>query len=376
MFYRTYRPQTLHELDNKQTRDVLSNILRRSELPHAFLFVGQKGMGKTSAARIVAKAVNCQQNSFADDPASSADYSKKSSAPRENVEPCNTCAHCVAITAGQSPDVIEQDAASNRGIEEIRTLIREASYAPMSGRYRVFIIDEAHMITTDAFNALLKTLEEPPARVLFILATTNEEKIPDTIQSRCVRVSFSGHTRDDVITMLHRILSNEGTTLPDEVLTFIADAAALSFRDATKMLEEVLTQGKTTLQDVEEYFGMKSPTALLALIAQRPNTTTDAKDADGLTAQLQWLEQFHQSGGDVRRLTEDLLSTLQRQLLIQAHAIEKSDNRRVLDLTIPQIAQLMKLVQDAYARLRTAPIPTIPLEIALVEFYNSHKRSS
>lgn len=360
MFYRTYRPQTITQLDNAAARETLTNLLRSSVLPHAFLFVGQKGMGKTSAARIFAKAVNCQRNGFATD-----------QQPPSDIEPCNQCDNCLAITAGQSPDVIEQDAASNRGIDEIRSLIRESSYAPMSGRYRVFIIDEAHMITTDAFNALLKTLEEPPSRVLFILATTNEEKVPDTIQSRCVRVPFGIARSEDIVGMLRRILENESKELPDELLTFLAEASDYSFRDATKMLEEVLTQQKTTLEAAQEYFGVRSHLSLLPLL--------EGREREALAQSLAWVEQFHSTGGNTKRLLEDLLGTLQKQLLQKTGAVARTETTATTpetSLKAGEIAHLMKLLQEAYATLRTSPIRSIPLEIALVEFYNGKTKRS
>ena len=159
MFYLKYRPQTIGEIDNTRVKELLRKILESDTLPHAFLFVGQKGTGKTSAARIFAKAINCLNNKFA----------KKT----KSTEPCNECKNCRSIKNSSFTDVLELDAASNRGIEEIKNLIRETAFFPMAGRYRVFIIDEAHMITRDGFNALLKTLEEPPDSAVFILATTN-----------------------------------------------------------------------------------------------------------------------------------------------------------------------------------------------------------
>jgi DNA polymerase-3 subunit gamma/tau len=179
MFYLKYRPKKISELDNSNVKNQLMKILSSSDFPHAYLFVGQKGTGKTSSARIFAKAINCLNNDFA-----------KNTKVKNNFEPCNICENCLAIDNGSFNDVIELDAASNRGVEEIKNLIKETSFSPMSGNYRVFIIDEAHMITNEGFNALLKTLEEPPSTAIFILATTNLEKVPKTIVSRCLKVNF------------------------------------------------------------------------------------------------------------------------------------------------------------------------------------------
>lgn len=343
MFYLTYRPKTIAALDNSAVKETLHNLLAASKLPHALLFVGQKGMGKTSTARIFAKSVNCLNNKFAGD--------------GESIEPCNTCDNCKAIDAGHSPDIAEMDAASNRGIDEIRSLIKDAAFSPMVCRYRVFIIDEAHMITTDAFNALLKTLEEPPANVVFILATTNEEKVPKTIASRCFRVNFGKAKREDIVHMLKRVLHEEKQSLPDDILEFIANSSDFSFRDATKMLEEVLMQNKKTFAEVQAHFGMRSHHSFLEVLEQN-----DVKKT------LQWLHQFQEAGGSSKLLIEDILNTLQ-EVLMQKSGIA-TDAPIKSNLKIKQISQLMKLFTDAYGLLRVSPIDIIPLEIAVVEFYN------
>jgi DNA polymerase-3 subunit gamma/tau len=347
MFYLTYRPKSIAELDNSTVKETLANVLKSANLPHAYLFIGQKGMGKTSTARIFAKAVNCLNNRFADN--------------GDSVEPCNQCANCSAIDMGQSPDVIEQDAASNRGIDEIRNLIKEAAFAPMTTRYRVFIIDEAHMITNDAFNALLKTLEEPPEKVLFILATTNEEKVPRTIVSRCFRVNFGRAKRADIIAMLTRILAVEKKKLPADVLEFIADSSEHSFRDATKMLEELTIQGKITLEDAQKHFGIRSKHSFFQTL--ETGTVAEA---------LKWLHQFEESGGSSRLFIEDLLRTLQLMLLRKSGV--PAEDAPDTKLSVREIAHFMKLLTEAYGTVRNAPIESIPLEIAVVEFYNERKQ--
>jgi DNA polymerase-3 subunit gamma/tau len=345
MFYLTYRPKTIAELDTALVREKLTNLLKSPKLPHALLFVGQKGMGKTSTARIFAKAINCLNNSFA--------------GKGDSIEPCNTCDNCKAIDSGHSPDVAEMDAASNRGIDEIRNLIKDASFSPMICRYRVFIIDEAHMITTDAFNALLKTLEEPPEKVIFIMATTNEEKVPKTIASRAFRVNFGKANSTDIIAMLQRVLKNEKKQLPEDMLQFIASSADFSFRDATKMLEETLIQNISTLQDLETHFGMRSHTSFLETLEQK-----DVKKT------LQWIHQFHKGGGNAKLLIEDILKTLQEVLMEKSGV--KSDLHIQSNLKIKEISLLMKLLTEAYTLLKVSPIDTIPLEIAMVEFYGDN----
>ena len=345
MFYLKYRPRTITELDNSQIRERMMKLLTSKELPHALLFVGPKGMGKTSTARIFAKAVNCDKNVFA----------KKGN----SFEPCNLCANCNSIDTGSSPDVVEQDAASNRGIDEVRKLIRESSFSPMSGRYRVYIIDEAHMITPDAFNALLKTLEEPPKSVIFILATTNEEKLPSTIISRCVRFSFGTARSKDIVSMLKRIAQHENIDILDDLMTMIANYSENSFRDATKLLEELAIQDKLSYNSAQEYLGIRSKGKLLEIMQN--GTVSDA---------IRWIEDFVASGGNVKRIIEDSLNTLRLQLVSKSiGTISESD----LSFSLRELSLLIKLFHEAYSNLKISPIDALPLELAVVEFYNASK---
>jgi len=346
MFYLKYRPRTITELDNSQIRPKITNLLSSKELPHALLFIGPKGMGKTSTARIVAKAVNCLENKFAGN--------------GDSYEPCNVCNNCKAIENGSSPDVIEQDAASNRGIEEVRKLIRESSYAPMTGRYRVYIIDEAHMITTDAFNALLKTLEEPPETVIFILATTNEEKLPNTIISRCVRFPFGLAHKKDIVHMIDRISEKEKVTIPDELKDLIATYSENSFRDAAKMFEELVMQGTLTVETAQEYLGVRAKGTLLEIM--QTGTLADS---------MQWIDAFIQSGGNVKRAIEDMLNVL-HLVLVAKSTDQKSETE--LSYSMREISMLIKLMHEAYNTIRISPIEALPLELAVVEFYNARKK--
>jgi DNA polymerase-3 subunit gamma/tau len=346
MFYLKYRPQTIQDLDNSNVKDVITNILKSKELPHAFLFTGQKGTGKTSTARIVAKAVNCLENAFA--------------GKGDSIEPCNTCVNCKSINTSSSPDIIEMDAASNRGIDEVRSLIRESSFSPISAKYRVFIIDEAHMITNDAFNALLKTLEEPPASVIFILATTNEEKVPKTIISRCTRISFGRAKKEDIIQRLQKIIANEKITIDPKVLEFIATHSESSFRDASKILEELIIQNKLSLQEAENYVGLYSNQSFLEIVSSKP-----LKDS------LQWVNDFTQNGGSVRTLLEESLDKLRVGLLAKSGV--QIETEVDMNLSVADISLLMKLFNEAYGTLKISPIESVPLEIAVVEFYNERK---
>ena len=340
MLYLKYRPKTITDLDNSAVREVMSNILSASKLPHAFLFTGQKGTGKTSTARILAKSVNCLN--------------------KKGFEPCNECANCLSIENGSSPDVLELDAASNRGIDEVRNLIKESAFSPMTGQYRVFIIDEAHMITNDAFNALLKTLEEPPKNVIFVLATTNEEKVPKTIISRCVRVSFGKAQKKDIADQLKKIAVKEKISLDNEVIQLIISHSEASFRDAIKILDELITQKKLSVQDATQYLGSQSKQGLLELL-----------DSGTLGDSLKWLNTFTEQGGSVKFLIESMLEELREQMLLQ-HGIGDAEDK-TLKLSTSQIVLLLKLLQEAYTTMKFAPIEAIPLEIALTEYYNKKK---
>ncbi len=348
MFYLKYRPKTVSELDNANARESIFNILKHTEnLPHAYLFTGQKGTGKTSSARIFAKALNCTNNKF----------SKKS----ESIEPCNTCENCRRIDASTSADVTELDAASNRGIDEIKSIIRESGFAAMTGSFRIFIIDEAHMITPDAFNALLKTLEEPPPSVIFILATTNEEKIPKTIQSRCFKVIFGKAKKIDVVMQLNRIIKAEKLMVDASVIDLIANHSDSSFRDAAKILEELVIQKKLSFTDAQQYLGVRSKLSLLNILQDK-----HLKDA------LLWIEQFSETGGSYKNLIEELLEELRTILLIKNDILP--EDKTVYNFSIKDISVLMKLFNEAYGLVRSSPIESLPLELAVVEYFSKKSK--
>lgn len=342
MYYLKYRPRTISEIDNTRVRDILQKILETGNMPHALLFVGQKGTGKTSSARIFAKAVNCSEN--------------KLSGNSGSYEPCNKCKNCLSIDASSYTDVLEMDAASNRGIEEVKNLIREVAFMPMSGKYRVFIIDEAHMITNDGFNALLKTLEEPPKSAIFILATTNLEKVPSTIVSRCVKVNFGRGKVADIFNMLKRIAQSEKLTVTDQMLTVISNHSDSSFRDAAKLLEETVHQKIGTVPDLEAFIGLKGRSDLIKIIAGH-----DQKRV------YQWIAEFSEQGGNFKILIESLLETLRGELLVKKLG-EKTEEGT--NLKMQEITRLMKLLMEAYQLMRVTPIDSLPLEIAVGEFYN------
>ncbi|MGC8650658.1 MAG: DNA polymerase III subunit gamma/tau [Hydrogenobaculum sp.] len=237
-FARKYRPKTFKELIGQEIpATILKNAFLYSKIHHAYIFAGHKGTGKTTTARIFAKVLNCLN-------------------PQEG-EPCNSCQNCQAIEKGTFVDLIEMDAASNRGIDEIRAIKEGASYLPMQGKYKVYIIDEAHMLTKEAFNALLKTIEEPPPSLIFILCTTEFDKILPTIQSRCQKLIFSKASKENIKTYLKRIATEENLEIDEEALDVIADLSDDSMRDAASLLDQASTYGnnKVTIDTVKAMFG-------------------------------------------------------------------------------------------------------------------------
>lgn len=341
MFYLKYRPKAIKEIDNKEIKEKVQNLLASKNIPHAILLTGPKGIGKTSIARIIAKSLNCLRNVF--------------SSQSDSVDACNQCVNCQAIDNSQSVDVIEIDAASNRGIEEIRQIIKNSSFLPMLARNRIFIIDEVHMITQEGFNAFLKTLEEPPPNVYFLLATTNPEKVPTTIRSRTFIINFTKANKDDIISMLKRIAQGENIKIPDNIYKLIAQYSDNSFRDAAKLLEELVIQNIVNdINLVKNYLGLKKDN-LLSLI--------EKKD---LRATLEWLNNFYQNNGNYKILIEDTLQQLREQLI----NISFSEQNLKYHFTKKQITILMKKLLEAYNLLKISPIESIPLEIAIIEYYN------
>jgi DNA polymerase-3 subunit gamma/tau len=326
MYYLKYRPATIDEIDNEAIRASIQNLFQADTIPHALMLTGQKGTGKTSIARIIARHVN-------------------ELAADESI--------------AQSSDIVEMDAASNRGIDEVKSLIREASFLPMSGKYRVFIIDECHMITNDAFNALLKTLEEPPETTLFILATTNIEKVPKTIVSRCSIIQFARAKNDDIIHMLKRIAKGEKLTLPDDLYELIATHADGSFRDAAKLMEDLVIQQATTAEQARKYLGVAGEQTFLSVLEKGDVKTT-----------LQWFKDFVEQGANVKPFLEDVLQQLRLALLTKS-GVEGVNVPTTL--TSSQLSRLIKLMSEAYLGLKSTPIESIPVEIAIVDFYNEKK---
>ncbi|MGI5826282.1 MAG: DNA polymerase III subunit gamma/tau [Patescibacteria group bacterium] len=345
-FYLKYRPQNFQDLDSTAVREELIKIFSSGRPSHAFLFTGPRGIGKTSAARIVAKAVNCEQP--------------------QGFEPCNQCESCLSITNGTNVDVFEIDAASNRGIDDIKELRDKIRLAPSSSKHKVYIIDEVHMLTTEAFNALLKTLEEPPEHAIFVLCTTDPEKLPKTIVSRCQRIAFSRATKKEIVERLKRICEKEGIEAEEKALEEIAKMADGGFRDANKILEQISLSGKVTLEEVGKTAGVSGESNLedfLTLLSQKK-----AKEA------LAWINTAVEKGINLRTLTESLLQIL-RGSLLESFGFKDENKGFEIKLNAEEIKRLIELFSRAYFELRSAVIPQLPLEMSVIEWCEDEVKS-
>lgn len=341
VFYRKYRPQTISELDIESVRDRLSSILSSKEIPHAFLFTGPKGLGKTSSARILAKAINCEKRA------------------KGSIEPCNTCDACESITNGSNIDVIEIDAASNRGVDEIRELRERVKYAPAKAHKKVYIIDEVHMLTNEAFNALLKTLEEPPSHVLFILCTTELQKVPETIVSRTFQINFDFPSKEETLRSIQRILDGEKLKADESTLNAIYLRAGGSFRDAAKIVEELSitsSDGVLTESLLEKVYSLTTISDGIEHLL----VCLSSKNAD---EGLKILSQFIEKGIDFKTITELLLERLRSLLLAKVRG-----EQEVLQFTSEALGRLIDEVSESYRRMKFSPIQSLPLELVIARW--------
>ena len=349
-FYLKYRPQTLEDLDLDSVREQLKKIVSSGNIPPALLFAGPKGTGKTSAARIIAKIVNC-------DP--------PSPRLRKGKEPCNKCQQCISIMRGNNIDVIELDAASNRGIDDVRTLRDTIKLSPASAKKKVYIIDEAHMLTLEASNALLKTLEEPPEHVVFILATTNAEKLIETIRSRTTLIEFHKASPEETVRSLRSVVKGEKLKIDRDTLLSISKMSDGSFRDAVKILEQLVSQKvKLEKSDVEEYLFKRK-----AFNEKEFINTLSAKDAKKA---LSGIEDFVAKGVSVENVI-DSLTTLLRESLLTKVGLKGEE---IPNLSKEDLISLIELLTYARSQIVFSPIEELPLEIAVIKWCDDKKVNS
>jgi DNA polymerase-3 subunit gamma/tau len=345
--YRTYRPTKFEEVyGQKHIVRTLSNALSENKIAHAYLFCGPRGTGKTTMARLFAKALNCEEG-FG--------------------HQCNHCDNCIAINEGSHPDVIEIDAASNRGIDDIRDIIDKVKYAPIKGKYKVYIIDEVHMMTPEAFNALLKTLEEPPANVVFILATTEPYKLMPTILSRVQRYDFTKVSDKDLLGNLKRVCDSEGVHYDDKALELIVSLADGGVRDSLSMTDQAIafSGNNLTLENVTELFG-------LSTLEEKVDLLTKVYQGKVLDASKK-LDDMVDHGVDLKRLTQDLIEIVKDLLIFKTtndySILKVADMATVDSLDIPRIklSKMIDILMDAYGQYRNVSNIKSLLEISLLK---------
>lgn len=334
--YRKYRPRTFSEIVGQDAIvQTLLNTAKKGQFSHAYLFAGPRGTGKTSCARITAKAINCT------DP--------------QNGEPCTKCEHCQAIELGNHQDVIELDAASHTSVENVRDLIEKAQFAPSIAQKKVYIIDEAHMLSKSAFNALLKTLEEPPSHVHFILATTEPHKLPVTIISRCQRFDFRRIALSDIVAQLEMIAKNEKINADKEALRLLAHQTNGGMRDAIGLLEQFSTDGAITVERVEKNLGLTSLPILEKLL--------ENLEQKNISAALDLVNDVTEKGVELTQFTKDFLDIARQKMLDHV--------RKNLDFAF--YVRVIDVFTIAGLQLKTSFIPQLPLEVACTKFANSEE---
>ena len=349
--YRAYRPQVFEDVSGQEAIiTTLKHAIEENRIAHAYLFCGPRGTGKTTVAKLFAKAVNCLNDN----------------------KPCGECENCKAIENSSHPDVIEIDAASNNGVEEVRHLIDKVKYAPVSGKYKVYIIDEVHMMSTGAFNALLKTLEEPPAHVIFILATTEPHKILPTIISRCQRFDFTSLTEQELIDRMKIVLLEENKTYEDSAIIQIAKLANGGMRDALSILEQCLAYNDQhlSLKDVNAIYGIVSMEDKIRLI--KMILSGDMENA------LKSLDKMDHNGIDIKRLTYDLIDILKDTVIYKntnntqiLSVMNQEDIKQIVPyITSDEALSFIDILIHATEKYVKAVNPHIYFELSVLKMCN------
>ena len=365
VLYRKYRPQTFAEIVGQESVvQTLSNAIANGLISHAYLFCGPRGSGKTTIARLLAKAANCQNRKDG------------------QLEPCNKCSSCLEIMEGRSMDLTEIDAASHRGIDEIRELRDGIKFSPTKGKYKVFILDEAHQLSKDAVNALLKTLEEPPAHAIFILATTESHKMIPTIISRCQRFDFRKLTLDEIIKRLEYVCKKEGTRIEKAALELIALNSGGAIRDAESLLDQAITfagtqedNGTIKAEELKDLLGI----ADTRLISQMVDFISQKQTERAIT----FLNETLEKGFDPNEFVRALIKYFRQAMILKINpepanpiivGLTKEEQNKIKTqiskMTNEEIQKALNLFMDAENKMKYSSIQQLPLELAIVEVIN------
>ena len=358
VLYRKYRPQQFKDFTaQNHVIQTLTNEIEQNKIAHAYLFSGHRGTGKTTMARLFAKAINCQN--------------------RKGFEPCNECLACKEINKGSAVDIIEIDAASNRGIDDIRSLRDSIRYRPNLLKYKVLILDEAHQLSKDAANALLKILEEPPKYVVFILATTEAHKMISTISSRCQRFDFYKLTIKEIVSKLERIAKEEGIVIQKEALELIAMSSDGALRDAEGILNQVLNFSfgrEIKVEDVQDMLGVVDLSLAFEFV--------EFLKGKNISGAVKYLNEKIEKGLNIDEFSKTIINFLRKLLILKiskdlvddiAMGETKETKDRMLDLASQFEAKNLKLILDLFlgaeSKRMFSSIPQLPFELALVDYY-------